>query len=47
MKAIAITSFGAPEVLQPTERPDPVAQPGEVLIRVTAAGVSPYSAARP
>ena len=40
MKAIAITSFGAPEVLQPTERPDPVAGPHELLIRVAAAGVN-------
>ncbi len=40
MKAIAITSFGAPEVLQLTERPSPVAGIGELLIRVTAAGVN-------
>ncbi len=40
MKAIAITSFGAPEVLRETERPDPVAGPGEMLIRVAAAGVN-------
>ena len=40
MKAIEITSFGAPEVLQPTQRPDPVAQAGELLIRVAASGVN-------
>ena len=40
MKAIQITSFGAPEVLRETERPDPVAGPGEMLIRVAAAGVN-------
>jgi NADPH2:quinone reductase len=40
MKAIEISSYGAPEVLVPTERPDPVAGPGEVLIRVAAAGVN-------
>jgi len=40
MKAIEITSFGAPEVLQPTQRPDPVAQTGELLIRVAASGVN-------
>ncbi|HET6598770.1 MAG TPA: NAD(P)H-quinone oxidoreductase [Burkholderiaceae bacterium] len=40
MKAIQITSFGAPEVLHETERPDPVAGTGEVLIRVAAAGVN-------
>jgi NADPH2:quinone reductase len=40
MKAIAITTFGAPEVLQLVERPDPVAAAGEVLIRVSASGVN-------
>jgi NADPH2:quinone reductase len=40
MKAIAITSFGAPEVLQPTTRDDPVAGVGELLIRVAASGVN-------
>ncbi len=40
MKAIAIDRPGAPEVLQPVERPDPAAGPGELLIRVAAAGVN-------
>lgn len=40
MKAIAIDRPGAPEVLQLVERPDPVAGPGELLIRVAAAGVN-------
>ena len=40
MKAIEIKSFGAPEVLCPTERPDPIAGANEVLIRVAAAGVN-------
>lgn len=40
MKAIAITSFGAPEVLRLAERPAPVAGAGEVLIRVAASGVN-------
>lgn len=40
MKAIEITTFGKPEVLQPTQRPDPAAGAGEVLIRVTASGVN-------
>ena len=40
MKAIEITSYGAPEVLRQTERPDPVAGAGELLIRVAAAGVN-------
>ena len=40
MKAIEITSFGAPEVLREAERPAPVAGAGEVLIRVAASGVN-------
>ena len=40
MKAIEITRYGAPEVLRLTERADPVAGSGEVLIRVAAAGVN-------
>lgn len=40
MKAIEITQFGAPEVLRAAVRPDPVARPGEVLIRVAASGVN-------
>ncbi len=40
MKAIEIQSYGAPEVLRLVERPDPVSGPGEVLIRVAAAGVN-------
>ena len=40
MRAIEITQFGAPEVLCETTRPDPVAGPGEVLIRVAAVGIN-------
>lgn len=40
MKAIEIREYGAPDVLQLTERPDPVARAGEILIRVAAAGVN-------
>lgn len=40
MKAIEITSFGAPEVLRVVERPAPVAGAGEVLIQVAASGVN-------
>ncbi len=40
MKAIEITTFGAPEVLRVADRPDPVAGPGELLIRVAASGVN-------
>jgi NADPH2:quinone reductase len=40
LKAIEITAFGGPEVLRLTQRPTPVASPGEVLIRVAASGVN-------
>ncbi len=40
MKAIEITSFGAPEVLRLGERPAPQPGVGEVLIRVSASGVN-------
>ena len=40
MKAIEITSYGAPEVLRATERAAPSAGAGEVLIRVAASGVN-------
>ena len=40
MKAIEITSYGAPEVLRLAERPDPVAGASEALIRVGASGVN-------
>ena len=40
MRVIEITSFGAPEVLQPGTRPDPEPAAGEVLIRVAASGVN-------
>ncbi|WP_374764050.1 NAD(P)H-quinone oxidoreductase [Yunchengibacter salinarum] len=40
MKAIEITQPGGPEVLKPVERPVPEPGPGEVLIKVTAAGVN-------
>ncbi len=40
MQAIEIKEYGAPEMLQPAERPVPVAGEGEALIRVTASGVN-------
>ena len=40
MRAIEIVQPGGPEVLQPCERPVPTLRPGEVLIRVHAAGVN-------
>src|SRR5688572_7043070 len=38
MKAVEISTPGAPEVLKPTERPVPQPQKNEVLIKVAAAG---------
>lgn len=40
MNAVEIGQPGGPEVLRPVVRPRPVAGPGEVLIRVQAAGVN-------
>ncbi len=40
MMAVEITRPGGPEVLMPAQRPLPQAGPGEVLIRVAAAGVN-------
>jgi putative PIG3 family NAD(P)H quinone oxidoreductase len=40
MTAIEISQVGPPEVLHPVQRPVPVPGPGEVLIRVVAAGVN-------
>ncbi|MBX3586800.1 MAG: NAD(P)H-quinone oxidoreductase [Ramlibacter sp.] len=40
MKAIEISSFGAPEVLRLGERPEPTPGAGELLIRVAASGVN-------
>jgi NADPH:quinone reductase len=40
MRAIEITQPGQPDVLQSCERPVPELKPGEVLIRVLAAGVN-------
>jgi putative PIG3 family NAD(P)H quinone oxidoreductase len=40
MICIEISQPGGPEVLKPVERPDPVPGPGDVLIRVVAAGVN-------
>lgn len=42
MKAIRVNSFGGPEVLKLEELPTPEPGPGQVLVRVAAAGVNPY-----
>src|SRR5208283_4974068 len=41
MKAIVVHQYGGPEVLKFEDYPDPVAGPGEVLVRVAAASVNP------
>jgi NADPH2:quinone reductase len=41
MRAIVVRQFGAPEVMQLEDVPDPVPQGGQVLIRIKAAGVNP------
>ncbi len=40
MRAIQITAAGGPDVLIPTELPEPVAGPGEVLVDIAVAGVN-------
>jgi NADPH:quinone reductase-like Zn-dependent oxidoreductase len=40
MRAIWITKYGGPEVLQVRETPDPLARPGEIRVRVRAAGLN-------
>jgi NADPH:quinone reductase len=42
MKVIQVYQFGGPEVLAVHEVPTPKPGPGEVLVRVRAAGVNPY-----
>jgi NADPH:quinone reductase-like Zn-dependent oxidoreductase len=41
MKAVTFSTFGGPEVLQITEKPDPQPQAGEVLVAVAAATINP------
>jgi NADPH:quinone reductase-like Zn-dependent oxidoreductase len=41
MRAIVVHQYGGPEVLKFEEYPDPIAGPGEMLVRVAAASVNP------
>jgi NADPH:quinone reductase len=40
MRAVVIEQLGGPEVLKVTELPDPEPQPGQIVVRVAAAGVN-------
>jgi NADPH:quinone reductase-like Zn-dependent oxidoreductase len=40
MRSLVITENGPPEVLRVQERPDPAPGPGEVMVRVRAAGIN-------
>jgi NADPH:quinone reductase-like Zn-dependent oxidoreductase len=46
MKAIVVHQYGGPEVLKFEDYPDPEPGPGEVLVRVAAAGVNPIDCKR-
>ncbi|MFV0375297.1 NADP-dependent oxidoreductase [Microbacterium sp.] len=41
MKSVQFRSYGGPEVLEVVDAPEPVPGPGEIVIRVDAAGVNP------
>jgi NADPH:quinone reductase-like Zn-dependent oxidoreductase len=41
MRAVSLRAFGGPEVLEIAEIPRPEPGPGEVLVRISAAGVNP------
>lgn len=41
MEVIEVGEFGGPEVLRVASRPEPVAQPGQVVVRVAAANINP------
>ncbi|UYO96166.1 NADP-dependent oxidoreductase [Microbacterium sp. M28] len=43
-RAIVYTEIGTPDVLHLVEVPDPVAGPGEAVVRIEAAGVNPLDA---
>src|ERR1700719_1514103 len=46
MKAVVVHQYGGPEVLKFEDYPDPVAGPGEVLVRVASTSVNPIDYTR-
>lgn len=44
MRAIRVHEFGGPEVLKLEEAPDPSPGPGQILVRMKAAGINPLEA---
>ncbi|WP_037488025.1 NADP-dependent oxidoreductase [Sphingobium indicum] len=44
MKAVGLIDFGGPDVLEILDLPDPVAGPGQLLLRIHAAAVNPTDA---
>ncbi len=44
MKAITVAGFGDPSVLTPTNLPMPTPGPGQVVVKLAAAGVGPWDA---
>jgi NADPH:quinone reductase-like Zn-dependent oxidoreductase len=46
MKAIVVTRYGGPEVLEYKDYPDPSPAPDEVLVRVAATSVNPFDIKR-
>jgi NADPH2:quinone reductase len=40
MRAIVVSELGGPEVLKPAERDNPVPGPGQIVVRIAAAGVN-------
>jgi NADPH2:quinone reductase len=41
MKAVRVHQFGGPDVLKIEEVPDPIAGPGQVVVRIEAIGINP------
>src|SRR5262245_17679794 len=46
MKAIVVTRYGGPEVLEYKDYPDPSPGPDEVLVRVAATSINPFDIKR-